>query len=96
MQAVPAVRRLLGQARADHAAHLHALEQLVATYPTPAPSATSTPAPAGTPRTLVALRSAESAAATASAERARRLTGGPAALLASIAACEATHAELLA
>jgi hypothetical protein len=41
------------------------------------------------------LRSAETAAAGAAAKRALTLTGRDAALLASISACEATHAELL-
>jgi hypothetical protein len=42
------------------------------------------------------LRATELAASTAAAARASRLAGRDAAVLASIAACEATHAEVLA
>jgi hypothetical protein len=42
------------------------------------------------------LRQGETDASRAAAHRARQLTGRNAALLASIAACEASHAELLA
>jgi hypothetical protein len=97
----PAVRSVIRQVRADHAAHLGALLGLLATYPAPAgdrPSAAlgSASAPPGAPRTRAALRDAERRAAAAAAARADRLTGGHAALLASIAAAEATHADLLA
>lgn len=65
------------------------------------------PGPSGRPRTgtppagghrpgLPALGAAEAAAARAAARRAARLHGRDAALLASISASEATHAELLA
>lgn len=88
----PSVRRLLTAARADHAAHLSALEDLLTAYRTPSPSPSPVP---GTPRTLAQLRSAEQQAATAAGTRADASSGARAALLASIAACEASHAELL-
>lgn len=84
---------LLAQIRADHAAHLHALRRLLATYP----RSISVPSHQGgaQPRTLAQLRGVENQAATDAAQRAAALDGAAAALLASIAACEATHAELL-
>jgi hypothetical protein len=90
----PPVRRVIVQARADHAAHLAALTRLLAAFR--APAVTTSPSPVrGTPRTLVQLRSAEHQASFAAARRAASLDAGLAVLLASIAACEATHAELL-
>lgn len=92
------VRQVIKQARADHAAHLRALRELVATYDaapaTKSAPGSSTSAP-GTPRTRAQLRLAEQRAATTAAQRAAAVDGPNAALLASIAACEATHAELL-
>lgn len=86
-------RAVVAQIRADHAAHLHALRRLLATYPQPA----KTPGHPGfvQPRTLGQLRGVETHAARDAAQRAAALDGAAAALLASIAACEATHAELL-
>jgi hypothetical protein len=89
----PEVQIVIAQARANHRAHLAALEALLTHYR--APSASASPRP-GTPRTRAQLRAAETAAAAAAAARAQALTGPQAALLASIAACESTHAELLA
>jgi hypothetical protein len=97
LDAMPAgVRRsgtVVAQIRADHAAHLHALRRLLTTYPRPA----RRPAHPGfvQPRTLDQLRGVETYAARDAAQRAAALDGAAAALLASIAACEATHAELL-
>lgn len=86
-------REVLAQIRADHAAHLHALRRLLATYP---PSRKLPTGPgSGQPRTLAQLRGVESQAAVGAAQRAAQLDGAAAALLASIAACEAGHAELL-
>ena len=89
---------VLHQIRSDHLAHLDALRGAVAEaiYP-----AAHIPTPSGTPSRhrragRNELRAAEQAAATAGGRRAERLHGAVAALLASIAACEATHAELLA
>jgi hypothetical protein len=89
----PEVRRVITQVRVDHAAHLAALTDLLARYRTqPAHS----PAPAaGAPRTLAQLNAAERAASRAAAAHAAAADAGLAAMLASIAACEATHAELL-
>jgi hypothetical protein len=86
-------RAVVAQIRADHTAHLHALRRLLATYPPP----TRTPSHPGftRPRTLAQLRGVETYAAADAARRAAALDGAAAALLASIAACEATHAELL-
>jgi len=93
-----APRDVLNQIRGNHLAHLDALRGAVAEaiYP-----ATHLPAPSGSASgnqsaTRAQLRAAEQAAATAGARRAEGLRGADAALLASIAACETTHAELLA
>lgn len=90
----------LGMVRANHAAHLAALEALIddAVYPAVLPSTStsrsaSSPPPAGVNRTAV--RAAERRAAATAAARAARLSGRTAVLLASIAAAEAAHAELL-
>ena len=94
----PAVRAIIAQVRADHSAHLRALTALVASYGelSSAPSpAESSAAPSGTPRTRAALRAAEQQAAAGAAHRANTLTGAHAALLASISAAEASHADLL-
>jgi hypothetical protein len=89
----PHVRRLVAQARADHVAHLAALRRtLKATTPGHAPKPTPVH---GRPRQLAELRAAETRAAAVAAQHAAALDGAAAALLASIAACEATHAELL-
>lgn len=83
---------------ADHTAHLSALNAALAAYPG-APAARSTsPPPQASASDDVArsrLRVAEQRAAAAAAARARVLSGPPAAVLASISACEATHAALL-
>jgi hypothetical protein len=100
---VPDLRRVIAQVRDDHAAHLRALVALLGQFehvPVRERRRRHVPArkhrrPRGTPRTLAQLRAAERRAATAAAEHASALDGGYAALLASVAACEATHAELL-
>jgi hypothetical protein len=91
----PPVRQVINQARADHAAHLRALRALLRDYRTPS-AATSTPAPRGAPRTAAQLRAAEQRASATASRRAAALDGTMAALFASISACEATHAALLA
>ena len=88
----PAVRAVIAAARADHAAHLAALTRLLTPYRIQHPSPSPVP---GTARTLAQLRAAEQQAAAGAARYARTLRGAQAAMLASIAACEATHAELL-
>lgn len=85
---------LLAPIRADHVAHLEAITAAIRTdtgqqAPSPAPSGSR----AGT---RSALRNAEQVASTRAATRAAHLTGTSAVVLASIAACEATHAEVLA
>jgi hypothetical protein len=88
-----AVRTALRQIRADHVAHHSALQGAVAAYPRAAPE----PSPRSAQALDVAgLRTAEQRASAQAATRAARLSGRPAALLASIAACEASHGELLA
>jgi hypothetical protein len=89
--------------RSNHASHLVALEAAlaVATGPsaatTPAGSGSPPPArpPSGAARTRKQLIAAEKRASSAAAASAAKLAGDDAALLASIAACEACHGELL-
>jgi Ferritin-like domain len=89
----PHIRQLVAAVRADHAAHLSALRRtLRATTPVRPPHDVPVH---GRPRTLAELRAAERKAAAVAAQHATALDGAAAALLASIAACEATHAELL-
>lgn len=88
----PEVRRVIVAARADHAAHLQALQDLLTSYRA---AATRPALPHGTPRTLSQLRAAEQRAAVAAESRASGFAGTRAALFASIAASEASHAELL-
>ena len=85
----------LRAARDDHAAHATALRSAISTYVPP--SASSAP-PASVPPaapTIAQLWAAELAAARSAAAESGALAGAHAALLASISACEATHAELL-
>jgi hypothetical protein len=84
----------LQQVRDDHVAHAAALRQAVARYP----AAASSPSSAGrrpAVDTTAQLRAAELTAAKAAAAESAALAGADAALLASISASEATHAELL-
>jgi hypothetical protein len=85
-------RGRLAQVRADHAAHLTALRGVLAGYAATEAATGRTP---GRARTHAHLRAAELHAAQVAARHAAALDGAAAALLASIAACEATHAELL-
>jgi hypothetical protein len=90
------VRAVIVQARADHVAHLAALTAVLAPFRRPSGAASpGRSAAAGTPRTLAQLRAAEQRASATAARRAAALDAATATLLASIAACEATHAELL-
>lgn len=97
-------RAALRAIRSDHVAHERALAAAVAqagrpdlVHPVPAgPTASSTPTPsAAAPEDAAALRRAETVASRRAAQRADRLTGRDATLLACIAASEAGHAELL-
>ncbi|HJQ43693.1 MAG TPA: hypothetical protein VJ831_11455 [Jatrophihabitantaceae bacterium] len=87
-------RQLLTPIRADHQAHADAIAAAIR-------EVTGRAAPADTGRAArtapsrAVLRSAEQTAATRTALRAGRLDGRAATLLASIAACEASHAEVL-
>lgn len=83
----------LGALRADHAAHAETLQAALAVYPAGGSPKSATVG--GTP-TRTELRAAEQTAAQAGSVLSATLSGADAALLASIAACEATHAELLA
>jgi hypothetical protein len=94
-------RAALQTLRADHTAHLHAVEAAIADALYPGSPSTSA-SPSGAHHTaapgkvrIAEVRAAEQKAAGAAAARAAALTGRAAALLASISACEATHAELL-
>jgi hypothetical protein len=74
----------------DHRAHASALAQLIGTkVPTAAPAATVSG------DLLAGLRTAEQAAQRSAVAACKRAPGGRAALLGSIAACRATHAEAL-
>jgi len=94
-----ALRAVLARARADHAAHLSALQELISRYDAPTPtagaSAARSPAPSGSARTASQLRAAEAAAAIASARDAAACTGSLATLLASVSASESSHAALI-
>ncbi|MEO9137477.1 MAG: hypothetical protein ABI345_00250 [Jatrophihabitans sp.] len=97
------VRRGIVQARADHAAHLRVLVSAASPFdrpksrtPTLSSTGSSSARAPGVARTAKELRSAEQTASTAAARRAASLDGRLATVLASIAACEATHAELFA
>jgi hypothetical protein len=91
--AQPLHRTLLSQLTEDHQAHEQALVATLRAYPGAASAAQ--PSALGPVPALAALRTAEQLAAQAAAARALQVSGSDAALLASIAACEATHVELL-
>ncbi|MFN2518857.1 MAG: hypothetical protein ABR604_07420 [Jatrophihabitantaceae bacterium] len=92
----PRVRTALRQIRADHVSHQIVLQAAVDAYPQ-SPPATVTSSPGAAQALDVAgLRRAEHLASVRAATLATRLTGTNATLLASIAACEASHAELFA
>ena len=96
LRAQPQLRTVLVQLRRDHSTHLRALLAAAAGYShstSTTPRATATPARSALDRS--ALRAGEQHAATIAAERAGRLHGRLAALLASISACETTHTVLL-
>jgi len=84
------------QLRADHVAHLRALQAAVAQVSS-SPSAVPPTAAvqSGVAPSAAKLRQLEQLASAGAATRALGLTGRDAVLLASIAACEASHVELL-
>jgi hypothetical protein len=91
---VPAA--LLQTLRADHQAHLSALLATVAVVLGAAsPTVSAAPRRPGRLLSREQFRMLEAAGAKAAAARALGLTGRDAALVASISACEASHAELL-
>jgi hypothetical protein len=100
LAADPDTAATLNPVLTDHNAHLVALLALpgapkLSADPTAAassPAASPADAPAPSRATLAA---AESAAATAAAAQSAAQSGSPAVLLASIAACEATHGQWL-
>lgn len=88
----PALRTIFDALLADHVAHQTALAAALEKYE-PATTPRQPPVPRAPSKDQQ--RTAESAAAARAAKRAARLTGPEAALVASIAACEASHAEAL-
>jgi len=88
VSADPAKRVRLAPLRADHVAHLDAVQALLTRA---APGATHSRPPAPAADLLTAVRAAQASGAAAAAAT----TGALAALLASISACEAGHAVLL-
>ena len=93
----PELRSLLAAIRADHTSHASALTAALRRFP----SGTWSTGPGQTGQTTgdasrSALATAETAAATDAARRATQLAGSDAVLLASIAACESSHAAVLA
>jgi hypothetical protein len=88
----PGLRAVYAVLHADHVAHATALEAALRKY-RPAASPVL-PAPGRSPGKQQQ-RAAETTNAAAAAKRAARLSGTDATLLASIAACEASHVEVL-
>lgn len=89
--ASPTQLAVLKQLRADHAEHERVLRALI-----PAGSAAlPTPTISMAPSSVAIVRSTESRASQVAASAAANAGGTTAVLLACIAACEATHAELL-
>ena len=91
-----ALATVTGPLVADHTEHEATLSGLLATYPTASRSASesSSPPPAA-PTSVAALRQAEGAAAEEAAAESAAASGALAAVLASICACEASHAAWL-
>jgi hypothetical protein len=93
-----ALASVTGPLMADHTEHEATLRGLLATYSTSSASRSasesSSPPPAA-PTSVAALRQAEGAAAEAAAAESAAASGALAAVLASISACEASHAAWL-
>lgn len=87
----PELGSVLTQLAGDHTDHERAFEAMLSSYP----QAVLPAAASAHPGTRASLRAMEQRAATAAAARAGSLRGAEATLLASIAACEASHAHLL-
>lgn len=93
-----ALAGVTGPLVADHSEHEATLSGLLATYPTPAASGSaseSSTSPPAAPMSVAALRQAEGAAAEEAAAESAATSGALAAVLASISACEASHAAWL-
>lgn len=88
----PALEAVFAGLHADHVAHATALEAALRNYQ---PARGPVLPAAGRSPTKQQQRAAEATNAAAAAKRAARLSGTDATLLASIAACEASHAEVL-
>jgi hypothetical protein len=88
----PALAR---QLRTDHRAHARAVEAAIREVGAASVRSPATASQRAPEISRAQLRSAETSAAAAAAAEAARLRGKHAALLASVAACEAGHAELL-
>jgi hypothetical protein len=92
-----ALASVTGPLVADHREHEATLSGLLATYPRPSASASessSAPPPAA-PTSVATLRQAEGAAADEAAAESAAAQDALAAVLASISACEASHAAWL-
>ncbi|MEO6887108.1 MAG: hypothetical protein ABI232_12610 [Jatrophihabitantaceae bacterium] len=94
-----AVQAKLAEVARNHLTHATVLQALIddtVTEPTPShASGSPSQPPSAPPLTLARLAAAERRASATAARRAAALSGRDATLLASIAACEATHVALL-
>lgn len=98
--AQPDLSSRLAPLRADHAAHVDALNAAMGRTPSPTPSASASgsPGPAvptGTKAAVAALRGAEKTAQGDAAKVCMTVPAQYAELVGSIAACRATHLEVL-
>ncbi len=94
----PALATRLAGPRDDHVEHAQALRQELDATGTPAPTLSPLPprpVPATPAAALAALRAAERAAAAARGAAALAAAADRAGLLASVAACEASHQQVL-
>ena len=91
VQNLPSQRALLLQLRRDHAAHATALDAALTAYSRRPNSREQLHATTD----MQGVRTVERGASRRAAQQAAQLQGEHAVLLASIAACEATHVELL-
>ncbi len=99
LAAHPSLRARLMPLAAEHDAHASALERLVprpTATPSPRPSAPTRTVPSTAAEAITALAATEQVAATRRAREALKAAPELARLLASIAACEAVHAAVLA
>jgi hypothetical protein len=98
LAAQPSLAKRLTPLAADHRAHVEELTRVIGR---PAPSTAASAAPAGPPpgtdaaETLATLRTAERRAQRTAAAAARQAPAERAALIGSVAACRASHAEAL-